>query len=242
LKDKWKAMTPEERLTYTEAARSSLQDQRDDKQGGECQTAYSAYHDARKAIERIQEDLHALNCRSGIESALFVSRSSQDHHYKPLAYCSSDAVASFFTFFFKESPPDLTCRMEGYILSGVDGAVRKHTNGIMELKKQTVNLIMTKLQAAKFNVSRIYYSNFDENITTKYGIKVIGWPLDKFCSPGDLTSRVEVLLLYRAWELGTARFYKMTPQELEDWDNARFSERMRETEMDPGTPGGTNGE
>lgn len=50
-------MTPEERLTYTEAARSSLQDQRDDKQGGERQTAYSAYHDARKAIERIQEDV-----------------------------------------------------------------------------------------------------------------------------------------------------------------------------------------
>ncbi|KAF9496266.1 hypothetical protein BDN71DRAFT_1389827, partial [Pleurotus eryngii] len=226
LKDKWKAMTPEERLTYTEAARSSLQDQQDDKQGGERQTAYSAYHNARKAIERIQEDLHALNCRSGIESALFVSRSSQDHHYKPLAYCSSDAVASFFTFFFKESPPDLTCWMEGYILLGVDGAVRKHTNGIMELKKQTVNLIMTKLQAAKFNVSQMYYSNFDENITMKYGIKVIGWPLNKFCLPEDLTSRVEVLLLYHAWESGMARFYKMTPQELEDWDNVWFSKRM----------------
>lgn len=91
----------------------------------------------------------------------------------------------------------------------------------------------------------MYYSNFDENITAKYGVKVIGWPLDKFCPPSDLTSRVEVLLLFRAWESGTARFYKMTTQELDDWDQVRFDEWMRDTVTDPSTSGGdsrTNGE
>ncbi|KAL4259839.1 hypothetical protein AB1N83_008624 [Pleurotus pulmonarius] len=242
LKEKWKGMTPDERLAVTADARESLQVQRDNKQQGERQTAFSAFHDARKVIERMQHDLHALSCRSGVETALFVSRSSQDHHYKPLAYCSSDAVAGFFTFYFKQSPPELACRMEGYILSGVDGAVRKHTNNILDLKKRTVNLIMSKLrEAARFEVARMYYSNFDENITAKYGVKVIGWPLDKFCSPSDLTSRVEVLLLFRAWESGTARFYKMTTQELEDWDQARFNERMRDTVTDPSTSSGGTG-
>lgn len=68
-------------------------------------------------------------------------------------------------------------------------------------------------EAARVEVPRMYYSNFDENITAKYGVKIVGWPLDKFCPPSDITSKVEVLLLFRAWESGTARFYKMTTQE-----------------------------
>ncbi|KAF9494262.1 hypothetical protein BDN71DRAFT_1431892 [Pleurotus eryngii] len=150
LKNKWKTMTLEEHLTYTEEARSSLQDQQDNKQGGKLLNEY------KMILDLSFWKLHALNCCGGIELALFISHSSQDHHYKPLTYCLSDAVASFFTFFFKESPFNLTCQMEGYILSGIDGAVRKHANG----------------EAAKFDVPWMYYNNFNENITMKYGIKM----------------------------------------------------------------------
>ncbi len=50
-------MTPDERLAVTADARESLQVQRDNKQQGERQTAFSAFHDARKVIERMQHDV-----------------------------------------------------------------------------------------------------------------------------------------------------------------------------------------
>ena len=65
--------------------------------------------------------------------------------------------------------------------------------------------------------TRMFYTNFDENITDKHGIIVKNWPLPFFCSPGDIHTVTELRVLYNAWESGTAHFYRMTMDEATKW-------------------------
>ncbi|KAK7441180.1 hypothetical protein VKT23_016661 [Stygiomarasmius scandens] len=73
----------------------------------------------------------------------------------------------------------------------------------------------------------MYYSNFDTHITDKYGIKLLNWPLDRFCSPSDITSRAELDVLKNAFTSGMTQFYRMTSAELEEWREKRFEETIK---------------
>jgi hypothetical protein len=72
----------------------------------------------------------------------------------------------------------------------------------------------------------MFYVNFEENIMAKYGVVCEGWPLQKFCSPGDIGSHTEVKVLDSAWTTGTARFRKMSKAEFEQWDEDRFQAKL----------------
>ena len=69
-------------------------------------------------------------------------------------------------------------------------------------------------------------SCFADVITEKYHVVVRNWPLKKFCNPSAVTSRIELELLYNAWESGATYFQKLTHEEMEVWENNRFSSCM----------------
>ena len=70
------------------------------------------------------------------------------------------------------------------------------------------------------------YDRFDELVTSRYNVVVKNWPLKKFCNPSAVTSRIELELLYNAWQSGATYFQKLTREEMEVWENDRFSSRM----------------
>jgi hypothetical protein len=72
-------------------------------------------------------------------------------------------------------------------------------------------------------VNRMYYVNFDDNITAKYGVVIENWPLPKFCAPGDVSSRNELRVLFHSWQSNTTRFRKLTPEEFEKWKANHFN-------------------
>ena len=73
------------------------------------------------------------------------------------------------------------------------------------------------------------YTNFDDNMTAKYGLVVKGWPLRVFCSPGDVRTFTELKILHDAWQSGTAYFYRLTTTEATEWSNRRFEKATEET-------------
>jgi hypothetical protein len=81
----------------------------------------------------------------------------------------------------------------------------------------------------------MFYTNFDNNITDKYGIIVKNWPLPVFCAPGDIRTFTELKILYNAWESGAAHFHRITLAEATKRSNDRFSKSIAETSG----PGGT---
>jgi hypothetical protein len=72
----------------------------------------------------------------------------------------------------------------------------------------------------------MFYQNFDNNITAKWGVVLKNWPLPILCSPSDIGSRNEVRLLYQAWESGTTYFQRLTEDEFNEWENNRFNDAL----------------
>ena len=75
-------------------------------------------------------------------------------------------------------------------------------------------------------VTRMEYDRFSELVTARHHIVVKNWQLKKFCNPSNITSRIELELLYNAWQSGVTYFQKLTGEEMEAWEVERFSSRL----------------
>ena len=70
--------------------------------------------------------------------------------------------------------------------------------------------------AAPNVIGKINYKNF-QKITHKFGIVYEGWPLERFCCPGDINSVPELNVLRNAFVSGAAFFRRLSDDELEQW-------------------------
>ncbi|THU88292.1 hypothetical protein K435DRAFT_607629, partial [Dendrothele bispora CBS 962.96] len=216
---KWAAMSNEEQQEATSSTLKELEDSRDNRELAHHNSSISAFHDVRTTIEDAKLLLQRLNSRTGVESMLVVVRSNSEHFNPPEAWVTSERVGSFCELAFKQTPHAIALCLEGYCISGVEGVARNYVAETVEMKKDLVKLIFEKLKIAggKTHIPRMYYKNFDDHITAKHGIKIINWPLEKFCCPSELSTRVDIQVLRNAWESGTTFFYKMTKSEWNDW-------------------------
>lgn len=78
-------------------------------------------------------------------------------------------------------------------------------------------------------ITRMAYDRFDELVTARHHIVVKNWLLKKFCNPSAVTSRIELEVLYNAWQSGATYFQKLTREEMEAWESDRFSSCMELT-------------
>lgn len=70
------------------------------------------------------------------------------------------------------------------------------------------------------------YTNFDNHIMDKFGIVCEGWPLEQFCAPADLYTRMEVEILHRSWSTDTTTFRHLSPDELVAWREQRLQAQL----------------
>ena len=93
---------------------------------------------------------------------------------------------------------------------------------LLELKKRTASLILEKLRTYTI------WNTTDSTIsfTARHHVAVRKWPLEKFCNPSNVASRIELEVLYNAWNTGTTYFEKLTREEMQEWERDRFSSRM----------------
>jgi hypothetical protein len=69
----------------------------------------------------------------------------------------------------------------------------------------------------------MFYVNFEEHITNKYGIIVVNWPISKFVAPGSIGTRLELETLHHAWSSGATYFRRLNADECAAWKAQRFS-------------------
>ncbi|KAL4063328.1 hypothetical protein J3A83DRAFT_4193259 [Scleroderma citrinum] len=125
---------------------------------------------------------------------------------------------------------------EALCISSVSGLVSNYKESFLTLKKETAALILLKL-AAQTPMLKMFYANFDDQITVKHGIVVINWPLKNFQSPSNVGSMTKLKVLYNAWKTGMATFCKLTCLEWEEWDNACFKACIAESQSANGEIG-----
>ncbi|THU89321.1 hypothetical protein K435DRAFT_865402 [Dendrothele bispora CBS 962.96] len=217
---KWGGMSEEERADATTDAMKEIEEKRENRELASHNSLISAFHDVRTTMEDAKLMLQRLNSRTGAESIIITVRSNSEHFNPPDAWVTSDS------------------HLEGYCISGVEGVARNYVTETTEMKKELVKLIADKLRAAggKTHITHMYYKNFDDHITAKYGVKIVNWPLEKFCCPSELSTRVDIQVLRNAWESGTTYFYKMTSSEWKEWDEKRFENALENEPASTSSP------
>jgi hypothetical protein len=73
------------------------------------------------------------------------------------------------------------------------------------------------VEVSKGDANRMFYKNFDQNITRKHGIVIEGWPLSTFDNPSSVGSQLELKVLHNSWHTGATRFRKMGDEEHMAW-------------------------
>ncbi|KAI0083733.1 hypothetical protein BDY19DRAFT_858173, partial [Irpex rosettiformis] len=210
----WKAMSLEERNEVTVEAKANLLEVREMKKHAVHNTDINSFHDARATLESIQTKLQALHNRTGTESLLIAVRSSSSSFLHPRISTTSDRIDDYFQLQTKVSTAQFAGMLESYLLSGIEGAIKTYQSDLAELRQKTAKLIQDKLQfiVRPDKVGRMYYQNFDDHITERFGIVIENWPLKTFVNPGSIPTRLELKTLFHAWDSGATFFRRLNPE------------------------------
>ncbi|KAF9058381.1 hypothetical protein BDP27DRAFT_1432875 [Rhodocollybia butyracea] len=214
----WAKLTTEEQIQLTEDRLKVLQDQRENRTIGRHNVALAAFHDTRSTFDNISQELDRLTMRTGNEAFLVVVRSNLAHYNVPLVCTTSERVDEFLNLGLKISGEDFARKLEGYMISGVQGIVQNHAQRLLSQKKEVAALIKSKLVRRKTESASHDVYKLRRAYHPKFRVRIKNWPLDTFKSPSDLATSAEVQLLTNAWNTGTAHFYKMTTSQFEDWE------------------------
>jgi len=58
------------------------------------------------------------------------------------------------------------------------------------------------------------YVNYEKAIMLLHGVKIVGWPLEAFVSPSDVTNVIDIRKLRDAWKSGACKWVRLTAAEL----------------------------
>ncbi|GBE82646.1 hypothetical protein SCP_0410310 [Sparassis crispa] len=223
VKEKWDAMSHDERIVLTDLLLKKLEEQRAMQVLSVQNVSINAFHDVRSNLTSIQDQIEALHVRTGTEVLMVTIRSSNDHFNWLHVFFTSNCLSDFFAVVLNMQLTDIAMQMESYCLSSIQGLINNSHDQMMELKSHITKLINDQFrEVTDGGATRLYYTNFDKKIMEKYGVVIEGWPLTKFCSPSDVRSRSEIEILCRAWESGETQFHKLSHKEYEAWSDAQF--------------------
>ncbi|KAG2361660.1 hypothetical protein BDR07DRAFT_1485618 [Suillus spraguei] len=177
-------MSQQEKIDVTKDLMEDLEEHCNNKSLTSHNVPISAFHDIRAMLDSVTQTV-CRNSDFGHALILYLARKSLREDW--MSYCPHyyDRVGDFFQLALKETPSNFATCLKGYCTSGVTGVISNYKKSFLQLKSKTSTLILDKLRdATQVPVSRMYYVNFDENITAQHGVVLENWPLKKFASPG----------------------------------------------------------
>ncbi|KAI0686977.1 hypothetical protein C8Q76DRAFT_635673, partial [Earliella scabrosa] len=218
LSTRWKAMSPEEQKAVAGAELEKLIERQKNKVQGVQNVKQNACNDTRATLASVSRQLEELHGRTHNEFVLFAVRSDIEDYNPPYVFYSGERMADAMKLLTKISVEDVAVKLEAYCLLGVDGLTHSAREQTVKLKHEVKELILQRLQAActRYSITKMFYVNFEEHITARFGIFVKNWPLRKFTAPGSL-SRVELEVLLKAWQNNVTQFQELSDDEWAKW-------------------------
>lgn len=84
--------------------------------------------------------------RTGDEALLVITNGSLERAHKPYIFTTGPRVDNFCTSVLKLIPNDLGAKMDGFMVTGIEGVARSHIQKLLEMKKNISELITQKLR------------------------------------------------------------------------------------------------
>ncbi|EIW80845.1 hypothetical protein CONPUDRAFT_154835 [Coniophora puteana RWD-64-598 SS2] len=193
----WTKLSEAEKVAATNPLTEAFNDAHEDKVFSPHNVMLSSFQDTNKTLKSIQTEFQRLHAWTSNLIIMIVCCGNVSQYNQPVAFRTPQAK-DFIDLAF---------------------GLAKTKGKLMAEKKTAVGqLIYAKLVAAPFKSPCMYYVNFNDHITAKYGIIVEHWPLSQFCSPTEFSANHDLITLHNLWPADTTFFQKMSDQEFEQWE------------------------
>ncbi|RDX48314.1 hypothetical protein OH76DRAFT_1352635, partial [Lentinus brumalis] len=218
LGETWASMTAEEQEAVAGEELKKLKERQEGRRQGVHNVTLNAFNDTRATLASVVSQLEECHGRTENEFVLLAVRSKHDDYNPPYVFYTGDRIANFVEIVTKNTIQDFAVKLEAYCISGVDGVARTAQQETLELKHKVKELILQKLQetCTRTTVVKMFYVNFEDHMTLKYGIIIKNWPIKRFAAPGKL-SRVELEVLLSAWTNGSTAFIELNNEDWTAW-------------------------
>ncbi|TFY68912.1 hypothetical protein EVJ58_g718 [Rhodofomes roseus] len=241
LSTSWNTMTNSEKVAATKDYLPELEEARENRKFIKHNTEMAAHSDGQKTLATVQVILQSLAERCGIKTMVVAVRERATQLFSPWMFSTSPRLPHFFELILKTSIQEIMCRLEGYSVSGVEGLVDDHIRQTKDLKAYLVELIRQKLDVLIKEkrlepIPRIFYINFEKNMTLPHHVELKGWPLKELCCPSDIKSRTEVELVVQGLQNGTTYWKYLEGEDWKAWQTTYFGRVTGSSPTVPPTP------
>ncbi|KAI1781830.1 hypothetical protein LXA43DRAFT_1069674 [Ganoderma leucocontextum] len=208
LSERWQNMTQEEREEAVGDGAEELSERLENRKEGAHRYHDAAFTDGAKTLASLEAELATLHIRTDMEAVLVVTRGQWDDYHIPFIYTTPKGDQAF------EMLSKITVK-----------EFANHREQVNTLKQLCRDLIFHALQETSTRgiPTKMYYINFEDHITAKYGLVLENWPLEKFAAPGSFNSLPVLTVLYNAWKNGVTRFRSLSNEEWMVWKAASTS-------------------
>ncbi|GBE84240.1 hypothetical protein SCP_0602180 [Sparassis crispa] len=176
--------------------------------------------DVNNVCKKIEDLLHGLKCRVGVEGFFCLVCNTTDFHMPLRWYFSSQELNKYLRGAIKKGwdPANIGALAEAFAVASCDfmSFLRTSKSKADWLKGEIRDKINTMLVEITRNSKAVMnYVNYERDIVLKYGITLQGWTHEKWANPSDLsTSPPPLRTLLAALESGTCKFEQLTSEEL----------------------------
>ncbi|KAI5994435.1 hypothetical protein EDD15DRAFT_2165994 [Pisolithus albus] len=207
-------------------------------------TTKSKINDITHTLKAVENELHNLKSRTGVETVLYATRGTTDLPLRGVAF-ATDGIADFMGSVMGIDTQDLVSKLEGFAVQGIKGAAENHQQRVSNLRATIRNIINSQLQDVTGDPkAKMQWAQYFRNVVTRYQVVIEGWPeripFANLSSASSSLVQLEVLL--RKWQLGATYWKTLSDDELtqlqqrrnEGIENGEIEEHSRRTRSDKG--------
>ncbi|KAI0739799.1 hypothetical protein C8Q80DRAFT_1274817 [Daedaleopsis nitida] len=226
LSERWKNMSKEERELAVADIIPELRERQENRAEGVQNVAINVFNDTRATLANVQRELEALNGRTNTDILFIAVRSKYGAYNVPYIFYSNDRVVQYTETIAKKTIHVFALGMEGFCLSRVTSLVCNQREELMDLKLKVKTIVFEKMKEActRGVPAKMYYVNFEDRITMRYGLVIENYPPERFAAPGSFSSVLILNVLHTSWGNGITRFRELSNDEWQAEPNRKTTE------------------
>ncbi|KAG1843422.1 hypothetical protein C8R48DRAFT_618900, partial [Suillus tomentosus] len=177
----------------------------------------SKINDITQTLKAVENELNSLNCCTGAEIILYVTRGSTDLPLRGVTF-ATEGVQHFMQSVMSIDNQDLISKMEGFAVQGMRGAAKNHKQRVSDIRSSIRDIINRTLREVTGDSdAKMQWAYYFRNVIQRYQVVIDGWPESvPFANLSKVSSALpELEMLLRKWELGTTHWKTLTDEDFE---------------------------
>ncbi|KAI6026437.1 hypothetical protein BKA83DRAFT_4462843 [Pisolithus microcarpus] len=189
-------------------------------------TTKSKVNDITHTLKAVENELHNLRSRTGVETVLYATCRTTDLPLRGVAF-ATEGIADFMGSVMGIDTQDLVSKLEGFAVQGIKGVAENHRQCVSNIRATIRNLINCQLRDITGDLkAKMQWAQYFQNVVARYRVIIDGWPeAIPFANLSSMSSSLPQLeILLRKWEMGTTCWKALSDDEFKQLQQKRSEE------------------